>query len=556
MTLVHESLAAGLAAAGVRMVFGVMGSGTDQLTKDLVDGHGVRYVAARHEHGAVSMADGYARATGGIGVALISADAGLTNAATALATARLAGSSILVVAGDQSAASKSVQTRFDQVPLAVALGLRSIPVSPTTVQRDLQQALRELDLHLGPVLLNLPWDVAAATDPGSAPRHPLRPVSVRRDAVPSEAALDDVLGLIAGSVRPLVLGGRGAIGPAEAVLARLAERIGALCATSLLARGLFADEPFNVGVCGSFATAEVADLIAESDLVLAFGCSLNTHTRGHDALFARARVVQVDVDAAVIGRKGFVDIGLIGECAAVAQWLLDGCAVLDELDMTTLGRPTEGWRSEATARRIAGFDKWATTTAADESGGTADPYEVMRACDELVPAERLVAIDIGYFISYPSVFLGAGTPPSMICPWEYGAIGCALGPAIGAALGRPDLYPVLVIGDGGLAASLNELDTVVRIGVPMLIVVLDDEGFRAERELFRAHGHATGTADSPSPDFAGVAAALGFDSHTVRSGAQMRQVLGGLRTDRATLVRVHVARDQPNPEMAAAMRGL
>ncbi len=556
MALVHQTLAAALAAAGVDTAFGVMGSGTDQLTRDLVDDHAVRYLAARHEHGAVGMADGYARATGRIGVALISADAGLTNAATALATARLAHSRVLVVVGDQAAASKSVQTRFDQVPLQAALGMRTIPVSAGTAARDLQQALRELDLRQGPVLLNLPWDVAAAVDPGSGPRHALRPVPLRSDSVPGEAALDAVLGLIATSRRPLVLAGRGAIGRAEPLLAQLAERIGALSASTLLARGLFAGDPFHLGVCGSFATEQAAELLGETDLVLVFGCSLNTHTRGHDALFARASVIQVDSDPTVLGQRGPVDIGLVGDAAAVAEKLLDACAALDDLDLGALGRPAQGWRTAAVKERIAHLDRWAGHPPVPETGTTADPYQVMRACEEILPRQRLVAIDIGYFLSFPAVFLNSGAAPSMICPWEYGAIGCALGPAIGAALGRPDLYPVLVVGDGGLAASLQELDTVVRAGIAMLVVVLDDGGFRAERELFRAQGQPTETADSVSPDFAAVAAAMGFDAHTVRSGAQMREVLGGLRTERATLVRVLMDSDQPNPEMAAAMRGL
>ena len=144
MPSVHEALAAGLAAAGVHTVFGLMGSGTDQVTRDLVERHDVRYVATRHEHGAVAMADGFSRVGDEIGVALVSADAGLTNAMTALVTARLAGSRVLVIVGDQASSYKADQTRLDQVPLESALGITTIPVSALTVQRDLQHALREL----------------------------------------------------------------------------------------------------------------------------------------------------------------------------------------------------------------------------------------------------------------------------------------------------------------------------------------------------------------------------------------------------------------------------
>lgn len=556
MPTVHESLAAGLAAAGVRTVFGLMGSGTDQLTRELVEHYGVRYVATRHEHGAVAMADGFSRVGEGIGVALVSADAGLTNSMTALVTARLAGSRVLAIVGDQASSYKSDQTRLDQIPLESALGITTIPVSAATVQRDLLHALRELDLDRGPVILNVAWDVSNAEDTGSESRHELRPTALRRDYGPSESTLDDVMGLIALARRPLVLAGRGAIRSAAGpILTALARSIGALTATTLPARGYFADDEFDVGVCGSFATDDVARLISETDLVLSFGAGLNAHTRGHGGLFGRARIVQIDLEPAVLGRRGPINIGVIGDAAAVARRLLESSTQLGELTAEERGRSAEGWRTAETKHQIANLDKWRGVDLHTESDGYANPYAVMRACDELLPTERLVAIDIGYFMSYAGVYLESGSAPSMVCPWEYGAIGCALGPAIGAALARPDLYPVMIIGDGGMAATMNELDTVIRCGIPMLIVVMDDGGFRAERELFRRREQSFHTADTPSPDFAGVARALGFDSHTVTAGTQMREVLAELPPDRACLIRVMVHPTQPNPEMVKAMQG-
>ena len=556
MPTVHESLAVGLAQADVEVAFGLMGSGTDQLTRDLVGTHGVRYVAARHEHGAVSMADGYSRVSGGIGVAMVSADAGLTNSMTALATARLARSRVLVIVGDQASASKSDQTRIDQVPLEAALGITTIPVSPMTAQRDLQHALRQLDLDRGPVILNVPWDVSNLEDPGSAPAHSLRPAALRTDSTASARTIDEIVGLIALAKRPLILGGRGAVRAcAGPLLLNLARSIGALTATTLPARGLFAADEFGVGICGSFSTDAVSELIAGTDLVLAFGCSLNAHTRGHGALFSRAQIVQIDRDPEIVGRKGPVDIGVVGDVAAVGQQLLDAAAGLAELSPQDLGRSLEGWRTAATEDRIAGLDKWRGIDLQTEIEGFANPYQVIRACDELLPSRRLVTIDIGYFMSFAGVYLEAGPAPATVCPWEYGAIGCALGPAIGAALARPDLYPVLVIGDGGLAATSNELDTIVRCQIPMLVIVMDDGGFRAERELFRRRQQSFDIADTASPDFAAVAHAYGFDAHTVTSGEQMRAALASLNQGRATLIRVLIHPTQPNREMLKAMPG-
>lgn len=556
MPAVYESLAAGLAAEGADVVFGVMGAGTYQLTQMLVDTPGVRYVAARHEHGAVAMADGYGRITGRPGVALISADAGLTNAMTALSTALLAGSKVLIVVGDQSADAKAVQTRLDQVPLARSLGVRTIHVTPGMVQQALARAFDELALGHGPVLLNLPWDVSSAPDTGGAALTRFRAPLVSQSP-PEDSVADEVTGLIALAKRPLILAGRGAMSvAAREALQKLASRIGALTATTLLAKGLWPGDPFCLGVCGSFSTSEVATLLAEADLLLAFGCSLNPHTQGDGAFFTRAKVVQIDADPAALGRWRPIDVGIVGEAAVVAARLEQAAQALSQVDLKEFGRDVDGWRTTEVAAAIEKIDKWTTVPKGEVGDGFADPHEVMRAVDELTPRERLVAIDIGYFMSYPAVYLDAGSAPSMICPWEYGAIGCALGPAIGAALGRPDLYPVLVTGDGGLSAVLPELDTVARCQLPMLIVVMDDQGYRAERELFHQRGLAATSTDIPSPDFEALGRGFGLDAYTARSGREARQALESLDPTRPSLLRVLLDPHFLNPEMARAMRGM
>lgn len=557
MTTVHASIADELVRRGTEVVFGLVGAGTDRLTCELVETHGARYISTRHEHGAVAMADGYSRVTGRVGVALISADAGVTNAATALTTAKLAGTRVLVIVGDEAAIAKSNQKRLDQVPLQAALGITTIPVTPATGRASVQRAFRQLSLHRGPVMLNLPWDISAADDVGGPPSPDLEAHGHLSGQNPSDRTIEEVFGLVALAKRPLVLAGSGAMSAsARHVIGTFARRIGALTATTLLARGLWKDDPFCVGVCGSFSTDEVTALLATADLVVAFGCSLNNHTRGHGALFADARVVHVDCDPAAIGKWGRFDVGIVGDAEVVANALVGASSTLTGAGLEAFGRDPDGWRTPDTSRQLAGFNPWSCHVDSRPQPGFAEPRAVMKALDELLPPARLVAIDIGYFMSYPSVYLNAGPAPAMVCPWEYGAIGCALGPAIGAAVGRPELYPVLVMGDGGLAATSNELDTVIRCGLPMLVVVMDDGGFRAERELFRQRGVSPTTADVPSPDFAAVAGALGFRAHTARSEADVRSALAGLDVSGATFLRVMLDPAQPNPEMVKAMQGL
>ncbi|MGI5215912.1 thiamine pyrophosphate-binding protein [Plantactinospora sp. CA-290183] len=307
-----------LAAHGVRHVFGVVGSGNFHVSNTLVAA-GARFVAAAHEGGAASMADGFARTSGQVGVLSVHQGPGVTNALTGITEAAKSRTPLLVLAPE--ATSPRSNFHIDLPGAAAAFGADFRRVRAEHAAEDVSAAYRAAQRG-ATVLLGLPLDVQAAEvapwrgpvaapscSPGTSPR-PATP-----DGVPGVGAL---VAALRAARRPVFIAGRGARTAREALL-RLADECGALLATSAAARGLFAGEPWNLDVSGGFATPLAAELIADADLVVAWGSTLNMWTTRHGRLIAPSAVVaQVDRDPAALGVHRPVDVPVVGDVGLVA----------------------------------------------------------------------------------------------------------------------------------------------------------------------------------------------------------------------------------------------
>ncbi|HZB34333.1 MAG TPA: thiamine pyrophosphate-binding protein, partial [Streptosporangiaceae bacterium] len=254
---VAEAVGAELARLGVDTVFGVVGSGNFHVTNALV-AHGARFVAARHEGGAATMADAYARVSGTVGVLSVHQGPGLTNALTGITEAAKSRTPLLVLAADVGSAAVRSNFRVDQAALARAVGAVSERInSPAGALADLRRAHRTAVADRRTVLLSLPLDVQAAACPDPRPSttgEPARPPAPRPAAappVPSPQGIAQLADALAAARRPVFLAGRGArLAAAREPLRALAERTGALLATSAVARGLFHGDPFDLDVSG------------------------------------------------------------------------------------------------------------------------------------------------------------------------------------------------------------------------------------------------------------------------------------------------------------------
>ncbi|WP_407543609.1 thiamine pyrophosphate-binding protein (plasmid) [Deinococcus radiomollis] len=535
MTTVAEAVGRTLAQLGVGHAFGVVGSGNFHLTNALRRG-GVPFTAARHEGGAATMADAYARMSGRLAVLTTHQGCGLTNAVTGLTEAAKSRTPLLVLAADTQASAVRSNFRIDQDALARSVGAVAERVhSPASAVADSVRAYRTALHERRTVVLSVPLDVQAAEAPevhGADLRLP-QPQPVRTAA----AAVSALVELLAVAERPVFVAGRGAR-HAKTELRALAHGCGALLATSAVAHGLFAGDPFNLGISGGFSSPLSAELIRDADLIVAWGCTLNMWTMRHGQLIGPAtRVVQVDVEDAALGCNRPVTLGVHGDCAQTAA---------DALNLWRAQHrdPQIRYRTAQVAGAIAERSRWRDTPTPDLSTEERiDPRVLSRALDDLLPTERTVSIDSGNFMGYPSTYLSVPDEFGFCFTQAFQSIGLGLATAIGAALAQPNRLAVLGSGDGGFLMAIGELETAVRLKVPLVCIVYNDAAYGAEVHHFVEDDHTT--VRFPETDLAALARGFGAEGVTVRTLSDLGAVRDWLAVpqDRPLVIDAKIASD-------------
>ena len=512
-----------LADEGVRAAFGVVGNGNFLAVAGLMAG-GARYVAARHEGGAIAMADAYYRATGDVAVCTTTYGPGLTNTATGLAEAVKHRSGVLLLSGDQPTGGPR-PIDIDQGAFAAALGARTVRVTdPATARGTVACALELARGGKCPVVLSLPADMLGATVPdlrarGAVPDQTavlalaacqaIFPVLVAAEV---GAALD----ALASARRPLLLAGLGAYRSGAArPIAVLADRLGALLTTTVMADGLYRDSPWSLGICGGFASPRAAGIMGDADVVVAFGASLNDFTlHGGTLLHPGATLVQVDLHGAPTA--GRVDLCVTGDAAQVASALLDRAQAR--------GLAASGWRAEVAAD--IGRISWEHEPYDDASTASRiDPRSLSLTLAGLLPRERTLVMDGGHFIGWPAMYWPAADPSALVFTGAaFQTIGLGFAGAVGAAVGRADRTTVVALGDGGALMGLPELETLIRLSQSALVVIFNDAAYGAEVHIYRPLVTDVSPATFGDTDFAAVARSLGAIAVTVRTADDLTAV--------------------------------
>jgi thiamine pyrophosphate-dependent acetolactate synthase large subunit-like protein len=531
-----------LAELGVGHAFGVVGSGNFEVTNALRAG-GVPFVATRHECGAAVMADAYARMSDRLAVVSTHQGCGLTNALTGIGEAAKSRTPLLVLTGEVAGSAVRSNFRIDQGAAVEAVGAVAERVySGETALADTLRAYRTAVHERRTVVLNLPLDVQHAAAADTPLAKPQAPQQIR----PDQRAVAELADRIRAARRPVFIAGRGARG-AGPELRALAEAAGALLATSAVANGLFTGDPWSLGISGGFASTLTAELISGADLVVGWGCALNMWTTRHGKLLGpEAVLVQVDVDPAAIGAHRPVHLGVLGDAGSTAR------DVLAELV------PAQRFRTDEVRARIAKESRWRDVPFTDESTvDRIDPRLLSVRLDDLLPAERIVSIDSGNFMGYPSAYLSVPDQYGFCFTQAFQSIGLGLATGIGAALARPDRLAVAALGDGGCLMSIAELDTAARLGLAMVIVVYNDEAYGAEVHHFGPDGADLATVRFPETDIAAIARGFGCAGVTVRTSEDLAGVtdwLDGPR-DRPLLVDAKITSDGGSWWLAEAFRG-
>jgi acetolactate synthase-1/2/3 large subunit len=515
---------------GVTCVFGYPG-GAILPTYDAMTRYSVHHVLVRHEQGATHMADGYARASGNVGVALATSGPGATNMVTGIATAMMDSSPIVCITGQVG--SKLIGSdAFQETDIT---GI-TLPITKhnylVTRAEDVAPAIREA-FHVassgrpGPVLIDITkdaqnsacsfdWDAAA---PG-----------VRRlDSGPSfgNAELADALTLIHEARRPVILAGHGVIlSGAEAELLAFAEAADTPVALTLLGIGAFpASHPLCLGMMGMHGEAWVNKAIQESDLLLAFGMRFDDRVTGTVKTYAQnAKKIHIEIDPAEINKNVQVDVPIVGDLREVLCRLLPKMKRVSHSDW--LARIDDSKRDSA-VRDIQSLPDDGHLYAA----------HVINELWRETHGDAVVVTDVGQHQMWEAQYYRHEKPRTLITSGGLGTMGFALPAAIGAKFARPDAEVWVVVGDGGFQMTMAELATIVQEKVDIKIAIINNGylGMVRQWQEFFYDGRYSSTP-LLSPDFVKLADAFGIPGVAVNERAQIRPALEAARSHRGPVL--------------------
>jgi thiamine pyrophosphate-dependent acetolactate synthase large subunit-like protein len=514
---VASVIAGDLAGYGARRCFGLLGTANFKVSHGLVEA-GVELISARHECNAASMADAYAKATGELTLVSVHSGPGLTNALTGIGEAAKSRTPLLVLAGDVPTGQVRNNFYIEQGEMVRAVGAVSERLhTPGSAREDALRAVTRALRDRQTVVLSMPLDVQNAMLASNLPPLELPPAPGR--LYPDPQAVERLADALLRAQRPLIIGGRGAvISGAEAALVALADSVGALLATSVCGHGLFAGNPWSVGISGGFSSPVADELIAESDFILAFGASLTQWTTKRGKLIAPGAVVaQVDIDAPKLGYQMPVGIAVQGDAQATAQALL---AEIGERG----GKEGSGRRSNAMRERIRAGDNHHFPHPDESTPEFIDPRALSKAVDTILPEDRVVASDSGHFCGWVPRYLRVPNARASCLSHSFQSVGLGLPSAIGLALANPGKLAVLGTGDGGFLMSMADMETAVRLGLRLCILVYNDASYAAEVHYFGKQGFSTDIVRFPATDFVSVARGFGARGATVRKVTDLEPV--------------------------------
>jgi acetolactate synthase I/II/III large subunit len=527
-----------LVREGVTDIFGYPG-GAILPAYDAMLGYPIRHILVRHEQGATHMADGYARASGRVGVAIATSGPGATNMVTGIATAMMDSSPIVCITGQVG--SKLIGSdAFQETDIT---GI-TLPITKhnylVTSAEDVAPAVLEAFAvarsgRPGPVLVDITKDAQQAScevDWAAAQPHLTEAYD---DALPGDGDVRDAIELITAAERPLILAGHGVIlSGAERQIVELAERAQIPIAVTLLGiGGVAASHPLNLGMMGMHGEAWVNTAIQEADLLIALGMRFDDRVTGNLKTYARtAKKIHVDIDRAELNKNVRVDVGIAKDLReALDEWL----PLVKPGDRTAWLAHIDSLKGDSAVRDIQNLPDDGHLYAA----------HVINDIWRLTKGEALVVTDVGQHQMWEAQYYKHNRSRSLITSGGLGTMGFALPAAIGAKIACPEAEVWVVVGDGGFQMTMPELATAVQEHLDINIAIINN-GFlgmvRQWQEFFYDKRYAA--TPITGPNFAKLADAFGIAATTVtKRGDVEGAVEAARRLKRAALIDFQVEQE-------------
>ncbi len=552
-----QAVIASLEAEDVEFVFGYPGGQAIQIYDALYDSKKLRHVLARHEQGAVHEADGYARATGKVGVALVTSGPGATNTVTGIATAYMDSIPIVVVSGQvpRSVIGTDSFQESDIVGITMPVVKHSYLVkSAADIARTFKEAFHIAKTgRPGPVLIDVPSDVAAEVINYSYPANVNIP-SYRPTYKGNARQIRAAAKLIVQSRKPVLYVGGGVIASnATDLVCQLAETYGLPIVTTLMGKGAIpASNPLNFGLVGMHGSKYANRALNRSDLIVAIGARFSDRVTGNPETFApNAAVIHIDIDPAEIGKVRSAQIPIVGDVSTVLKSLLEDLADHDAHPDTAewLNQLAE-WREKYPI-----LEK-----GADDYPGIIVPEVALGILSQMIdPHASIVVTEVGQNQMWAAQFIDREEPRTFLSSGGLGTMGFGLPAAIGAALAYPEKQVILVAGDGSLQMNSQEMATAAVYGANVKVVLLDNRALGMVRQWQRLfyEGRYSSTELAENPDFVKLADAYSWQAERVEDPDDVEEAFKRMiASEGPYLIDMRIDRDQSVFPMVAPGSGL
>jgi acetolactate synthase-1/2/3 large subunit len=502
---------------GVDLMFGYPGGAIMPFYHALPEFPGLRHVLVRHEQAAAHAADGYARASGRVGVCVATSGPGATNLVTGLATAQMDNAPVVAITG-QVARNMIGRDAFQETDI---IGITQPITKHNVLVRDISEladSIREAiaiatEGRPGPVLVDVPKDVQnqrAEHTPGRRRTQATKETPERWLEQPREAGLRHAARLVAEAKRPVIMAGHGVLlSQAYDELRRFAELTGIPVITTLLGISGFPEShPLHLGMPGMHGEVHVNRAIQFADLLIGVGLRFDDRVTGNTAQFApRAKVIHIELDPAEIGKNVPVAVGIVGDAREVLAQLID----------TVRPRDCAEWRAE-----IDSFMK----SRVETYRGDLSPESILRTLDDITGGNCTVVSDVGQHQMWIAKLFPYQRPNTHITSGGLGTMGFAVPAAMGVHLARPHEPVWAISGDGGFQMNMQEMATMVQERIPVKMAIFNN-GYlgmvRQWQQFF--HGRRYSATPIWSPDYVKLAAAYGIAGWRVESADQTADVI-------------------------------
>jgi len=504
-----EAIIQCLLEEGVKTIFGFPGGAVIDLYDDLMDSK-IKHVLVRHEQGAVHAADGLARVTGDVGVALLTSGPGATNGVTAIATAYMDSIPMVILTGQVPTPliGNDAFQEVDIVGITRPCTKHNYLVSKA---EDLIPTLREA-FHIartgrpGPVLVDLPKDVVASMVE-FVEKKPIRMQNYQPTYEPHMGQVEKACKEILKAKKPVLYVGGGVIlSDSNEELTTLAKKLNIPVTMTLMGLGGFpGSDPLSMGMLGMHGSYTANMAVAKSDLLIAVGARFDDRVTGRiDAFAPHAKIIHIDIDPTSISKNVTVDIPIVADCkhalTAINSWLAASGENLEEV-----GATHNQW--------IETVNEWTRKhpMAYVDAGETIKPQFVIEKLDELTGGDAIITTEVGQNQMWAAQFYKFNKPRRLVTSGGLGTMGYGLPAAIGAKMAFPDAIVIDVAGDGSIQMNIQELATSKQYECPVIICILNNNYLgmvRQWQELFYNKRYAA-TVMEVTPDFVALAEAYG-----------------------------------------------